>query len=85
MTVTGECKFVSATTGLKKDGVTPWRRTKFYDSTADEIVVAYVDEHIFDAVMGLEKMTPVMLTMELVPGSGSRFFEVLNVEVIVET
>lgn len=84
MLVTGESRFVSATTGLKKDGVTPWYRLKFLDDDADEFFNVYVDNQaMFAELSGLAKKTPVILTMELVPGS--KYFQLVKAEILVET
>lgn len=79
MHVTGESSFVSVKAGTKngKD----WFMAKFLDNNADEFFTAFINEELYQELQGMEKKTPVILTMNLVPGQ--KFFSVENIEFVL--
>lgn len=79
MYVTGESSFVSVKAGTKngKD----WFMAKFLDNNADEFFTAFINEELYQELQGMEKKTPVILTMNLVPGQ--KFFSVENIEFVL--
>ena len=80
MTVTGESIFISAKQGTKKDGST-WFMLKFLDNDADEFFSVFVDEKIFSEMSACVKHTPVLMTLNIVPGS--KYFDLANLEVVM--
>lgn len=82
MIVSGECKYVSAKTGLKKDGAS-YFMVKFLDEDADEFFTCFVDSELFNGIQGVPKKTPVLLTMCLVPGQ--KYVKLENIEVLSVT
>lgn len=77
MQVTGESSFVSVKTG-KKDGK-DWFMAKFLDDNADEFFTAFIEKELYQELQGMEKKTPVILTLNLVPGQ--KYFSVESIEI----
>lgn len=77
MQVTGESSFVSAKAG-KKNGK-DWFMAKFLDDNADEFFTAFINEELFQELQGMEKKTPVILTLNLVPGQ--KYFSIESIEI----
>lgn len=80
MRVSGEATFKEARHGANPKTGDNWRRIKLLDEDADEIIKCYVDEQIYQCFEGLEKNTPVIVTMDIVPGQ--KYFNIVQVEVI---
>lgn len=80
MRLTGEAEFLSCTTGTKKDG-TPWHRAKFFDTEADEIFSAFVNEDLCKELLTYQKKMSVLLTLNLVPGQS--YFNLENIEMVL--
>ena len=78
MKLTGESMFVSARAG-KKNGK-EWHMLKFLDEDAEEFFTAFVDETLSRQFQILPKHTPVLLTLNLVPGQ--KYFSLESVEVL---
>lgn len=78
MLATGESKFISARSGEKNGKL--WFMIKFLDDSADEFFTAFVDQSLYEQFQGIAKHTPVVLTMNIVPGQ--RFFTLESVEII---
>ena len=78
MNVTGETSFVSVKCGNKNDK--HWYMAKFLDNDADEFFTAFIDKDLYADLEGVEKKTPVVLTMNLVPGQ--KFFTVESREIL---
>lgn len=78
MQVAGESFFVSAKTGQKngKD----WFMAKFLDEDADEFFTAFINEDLYRDLQGVAKKTPVVLTLNLVPGQ--KYFSVETIEIV---
>lgn len=81
MNVSGECRFISASTfkGKKKQDL---YACKFLDEDGDEFFTLFTSEELFAEFEGVAKRTPVVLTMELTPGR--TFVKLVNVEVLSE-
>lgn len=79
MIVTGESLFISAKTGKKKDGE-DWYNLKFLDDESDEFFSAFVSGGLYNHFFNVPKKTPVVLTLNIVPGS--KYFTVENIEVV---
>lgn len=79
MTVSGECIFSSAREGTKKDG-SPWFFGRFLDDGADAFFTLFVDESLYRELLKIPKRTPVLLTMNLVPGQ--KYVSLERIEVI---
>ena len=79
MKVTGESSFISAKAGAKngKD----WFMAKFLDEDADEFFTAFINAELYQELQGMERKTPVVLTMNLVPGQ--KFFAVESIEFVL--
>lgn len=78
MTLSGETTFVSARTG-QKNGKS-WFAVKFLDDAAEEFFTCFMEEHMFENFQGLPKHTPVILTLNLVPGQ--KYFSLESVEIL---
>lgn len=78
MLVTGESRFISVKAGQKngKD----WFMVKFLDENADEFFTAFINEDLYRDLEGVAKKTPVVLTLQLVPGQ--KYFTVESIEVV---
>lgn len=78
MRVTGESRFIAVKTGQKngKD----WFMAKFLDENAEEFFTAFINAELFRALEGVSKKTPVVLTLELVPGQ--KYFTIESIEAI---
>lgn len=70
--------FVSARAGNKNGKA--WHMSKFLDEDAEEFFTAFVDETLFEQFQTLPKHTPVLLTLNLVPGQ--KYFSLESVEII---
>lgn len=81
MNVSGECRFISASTfkGKKKQDL---YACKFLDEDGDEFFTLFTSEELFAEFEGVAKRTPVVLTMELTPGK--TFVKLVNVEFLSE-
>lgn len=80
MIMTGETLYISTNSGIKKDG-NNWYNAKFLDDEQDEFFVAFINERLYQSLQGLSKKTPVILTLNIVPGS--KYFNVDDIEVLV--
>lgn len=78
MKLTGESMFVSARAGQKNGK--EWHMLKFLDEDAEEFFTAFVDETLFGQFQTLPKHTPVLLTLNLVPGQ--KYFSLESVEIL---
>lgn len=78
MLATGESRYISVRSGTKNGK--PWFMIKFLDESEDEFFTAFVNEQLFEQFQGMAKHTPVVLTLNLVPGQ--RFFKLEAVEII---
>lgn len=78
MRVTGESRFISVKAGQKngKD----WFMVKLLDENADEFFTAFINEDLYQDLEGVAKKTPVVLTLQLVPGQ--KYFTVESIEVV---
>lgn len=78
MLVTGESRFISVKAGQKngKD----WFMVKFLDENADEFFTAFISKDLYQDLEGVAKKTPVVLTLQLVPGQ--KYFSVESIEVV---
>lgn len=79
MTVSGEALFISSKKGEKNEKA--WFMAKFLDDANDEFFSAFVSEALFQELQGMDKKTPVILTLNLVPGQ--KYFSVESVEFIL--
>ena len=79
MHVTGESSFISAKAGKKNEK--DWFMAKFLDEDADEFFTAFINEELFQELQGMEKKTPVILTLNLVPGQ--KYFSVESIEIVL--
>ena len=81
MKLTGESLFISASTfkGKKKQEL---YACKFLDEDGDEFFTLFTSEELFAEFEGVPKRTPVVLTMELIPGK--TFVKLVSVEFINE-
>lgn len=79
MHVTGESSFISAKAG-KKNGK-DWYMAKFLDDANDEFFTAFINEELYQELQGMEKKTPVVLTLNLVPGQ--KYFSVESIEILL--
>lgn len=79
MKVTGEAAYISAKTGTKRDG-SQWFILKFLDNHFDEFFSIFVEEELFNDMKSCPKNTPVVLTLNLTPGS--KYFKMENVEIV---
>lgn len=77
MKLTSESLFISASTfkGKKKQEL---YACKFLDEDGDEFFTLFTSEELFAEFEGVPKRTPVVLTMELIPGK--TFVKLVNVE-----
>lgn len=77
MTVSGEAFFISAKSGTKngKD----WFMIKFLDDSNDAFFQSFVTPELYQELQGMEKKTPVILTMNLVPGQ--KYFSIESIEI----
>lgn len=66
MIVTGEAQYVSAKSGSKNGK--GWYILKFLDEEAEEFFTLFVDKELYDAIEGIPKKAPVILTLRIVPG-----------------
>lgn len=78
MDLTGESLYISLRTGVKRNGES-WFNAKFLDDSADEFFTLFVPEEVGRYLQTLPKKTPVILTMELVPGKNYVKFVALEV------
>lgn len=78
MRVTGESRFISVKAGQKngKD----WFMVKLLDENADEFFTAFISRDLYQDLEGVAKKTPVVLTLQLVPGQ--KYFSVESIEVV---
>lgn len=79
MLVAGETLYISNKSGAKQDG-TNWYNLKFLDESMEEFFVVFVEENIFNRFQKVAKRTPVVLTLNIVPGS--KYYTLENVEII---
>lgn len=79
MRLTGESMYISSKTGKKKDS-SDWFSSKFLDDESDEFFTVFLEEDLYHQLSQLPKHTPVMLTLNLVPGQ--KYFSLENVEVL---
>ena len=81
MRLVGKCRFIYARTfkGKKKQDL---YACKFLDEDGDEFFTLFTSEELFAEFDGVVKRTPVVLTMELTPGS--TFVKLVNVEFLSE-
>lgn len=79
MLMTGETLFISTKMGTKKNGEN-WYAGKFLDNDADEFFSVFVDENLFNKMKSLSKHTPVVLTLNLVPGQ--KYFSMESIEIV---
>lgn len=77
MTVSGEALFISAKAGEKNDK--DWFMVKFLDDSNDEFFTSFVTRELYQELQGMEKKTPVILTLNLVPGQ--KYFSVESIEI----
>lgn len=77
MNVSGESIFISASTfqGKKKQDL---YACKFLDEDGEDFFTLFTSEELFAEFEGVPKRTPVVLTMELIPGK--TFVKLVNVE-----
>ena len=77
MTVSGEALFISAKAGTKngKD----WFMIKCLDDSNDAFFQSFVNAELYQELQGMEKKTPVILTMNLVPGQ--KYFSIESIEI----
>lgn len=80
MRLTGESVFVSAISGTSQKTGKAYCRVKFLDEQADEFFTAYVDASMYESLMEFKKHTPVILTLNLVPGQS--YFTLESIELI---
>ncbi|WP_075721085.1 hypothetical protein [Roseburia sp. 499] len=80
MIVTGEALYTSRTSGTSKRTGKPYFSIKFLDENAEEFFQCFVEQELFDAFDGIEKKTPVLLTLNYVPGS--KFFSLESLEIL---
>ena len=78
MIVTGEAKYISAKSGSKNGK--GWYILKFLDEEADEFFTLFVEKELFDALEGLPKKAPLILTLHIVPGQ--KFCRLENIEIV---
>lgn len=78
MLVTGESRFISVKAGQKNDK--DWFMVKFLDENADEFFTAFINKDLYQDLEGVAKKTPVVLTLQLVPGQ--KYFTVESIEVV---
>ena len=78
MRVTGESQFISVKTG-KKNGK-DWFMVKFLDESADEFFTAFINEDLYRDLEGVSKKTPVVLTLQFVPGQ--QYFTIESIEAV---
>lgn len=79
MLVAGETLYISNKTGSKQDG-TSWFNLKFLDESMEEFFVVFVEENIFNRFQKVAKRTPVVLTINIVPGS--KYYTLENIEIV---
>mgnify|MGYP004466843113 CR=1 len=81
MRLVGKCRFIFASTfkGKKKQDL---YACKFLDEDGDEFFTLFTSEELFAEFDGVVKRTPVVLTMELIPGK--TFVKLVNVEFLSE-
>lgn len=79
MLVSGESEYISSKQGVKKDGE-EWFMVKFLDEEADSFFTAFVEAELYNKVKNLPKHTPVLLSLNLVPGE--KYFSLETLEVI---
>lgn len=81
MKLTGECRFISANTfkGKKHQDL---YACKLLDEDGDEFFTLFTSEELFEEFENVAKRTPVILTMELIPGK--TFVKLVSVEFINE-
>lgn len=81
MNVSGESIFISASTfqGKKKQDL---YACKFLDEDGEEFFTLFTSEELFEEFENVAKRTPVILTMELIPGK--TFVKLVSVEFINE-
>lgn len=77
MQLTGEALFISAKDGEKN--AKPWFMAKFLDDANDEFFSAFISEDLFQELQRMGKKTPVILTMNLVPGQ--KYFSIESIEI----
>ena len=78
MIVTGEAKYISAKSGSKNGK--GWYILKFLYEEADEFFTLFVEKELFDALEGLPKNTPIILTLHIVPGQ--KYLRLENLEIM---
>lgn len=78
MKVSGESVFISCRTG-EKNGKN-WFSAKFLDEAADEFFTVFVSEDLYRELEGVPKKTPVVLTLQLVPGQ--KYFSLESIEIV---
>lgn len=79
MRLDGECIFSGVREGVKKDGK-PWFSSRYLDNDADAFFTIFIDEALYRELLKVPKRTPVLLTLNLVPGQ--KYVTLENVEVI---
>lgn len=81
MKLTGESLFISASTfkGKKKQDL---YACKFLDEDGEDFFTLFTSEELFAEFENKAKRTPVVLTMELIPGK--TFVKLVSVEFINE-
>lgn len=78
MIVAGEAKFVSVKNGIKNGK--EWHCVKVLDEEAEEFCTFFVGQELYEAVEGLPKKTPLILTLHIVPGQ--KFCRLENIEIV---
>lgn len=78
MKVSGESVFISCRTGAKNGN--KWFSVKFLDEFADEFFVVFVSEDLYRELEGVAKKTPVVLTLQIVPGQ--KYFSLEQIELV---
>lgn len=78
MKVSGESVFISCRTG-EKNGKN-WFSAKFLDEAADEFVTVFVSEDLYRELEGVARKTPVILTLQIVPGQ--KYFSLEQIEFV---
>lgn len=79
MRLDGECIFSGVREGIKKAGK-PWFSSRYLDDAADAFFTIFIDEALYKELSKIPKRTPVLLTLNLVPGE--KYVTLENVEVI---
>ena len=80
MKLTGEAIYVSRMAGTSKRTGKQYCAIKFLDELAEEFFSVFVEQELFDAFDGVEKKTPVMMTLNLLPGT--KFYSLESLEIL---